>query len=410
MRAPGSPEASLSEAPVACHEIDLEARLVWVNATECRLLGLQESDLVGRHLWEFVAPEEREISRLAVTRHLSVEGPISGFERTLIRSDGARLVVEMHENRVRDETGAIVGLRTFLIDVTERKRAEEALRKIQENVSERTRELELAMEFLRREMEERRLVEMEHRKLETQAQLSQRLDSIGLLVGGVAREFNNLLTCIMGYTSLAAMDLPEHSPARKHIGYVLEAAQDAACLTQQMLAYAGRGTFVLELLDVSKLVEGMARLLESVISNRATLQLNLAPDPPLVEGDAGQVQQVVMNLFTNAAEALEKPGGLIAISTGVMWAEGGELPPLQTGRLLCAGLYVYIEIRDTGSGMDAGTVARIFDPSFTTKIKGRGLGLAAVQGILRGHRGSIQVTSQLGQGSVFRVLFPAKGA
>jgi PAS domain S-box-containing protein len=407
-----APDATLSEAPVACHEIDLDGRVVWVNAAECRLLGLSEADLVGREVWELVAPEERDLSRRAVAEKLGVEGRPGRFERTLVRSDGSRLVLEMHEDYIRDQSGTIIGMRTFLIDITERKRAEDALRKIQENleqrVRERTQELELAIEFLRREMEERRLAGEEHRKLEAQVQMSQRLESMGVLAGGVAHEFNNLLTSIMGYASLALMDLPEAGPARKNIGHVLEAAQSAAGLTQQMLAYSGRGKFVVELLDVSRLVEGMARLLQPMVCNIAELQFHLEPDLPPIEADAGQVRQVVMSLFSNATDALEGRGGAIAISTGVIWAEGGELPPLQAGRMLCAGLYVYIEVSDTGSGMDADTVAKIFEPFFSTKFTGRGLGLAAVQGIMRGHRGSIQVTSQLEQGSVFRVLFPAR--
>jgi two-component system, cell cycle sensor histidine kinase and response regulator CckA len=407
-----TPDATLSGAPVACHEIDLEGKLVWVNAAECRLLGFDEADLVGREVWELVALEDREVSREAVARKLRVGCQPGRFERTLMRSDGTRLVLEMHEDYVRDRTGAIIGMRTFLIDITERKRAEDALRKIQENleqrVRERTQELELAIEFLRREMEDRRQAEEEHRKLEAHVQMSQRLESMGVLAGGVAHEFNNLLTSIMGYASLAAMDLPDDGPARKNIGYVLEAAQSAAGLTQQMLAYSGRGKFVVELLDVSKLVEGMKRLLESMVSGKASLEIRLASDLPPIEADAGQVRQVVMSLFSNAADAIDKPGGAIAISTGVMWAEGGELPPLQTGRILCAGLYVYVEVSDSGSGMDSETAAKIFEPFFTTKFTGRGLGLAAVQGIMRGHRGSVQVTSRVGEGSVFRALFPAK--
>ena len=407
-----SPDAALSEAPVACHEIDLEGRLVWVNAAECRLLGFDCADLLGRQVWEFVAPEDREVSRLAVARKLGAPGQTGRFERTLVRSDGTRLVLEMHEDYVRDQSGTIVGMRTFLIDITERKRAEDALRKIQENleqrVRERTQELELAIEFLRREMEERRLAEEEHRKLEAHVQMSQRLESMGVLAGGVAHEFNNLLTSIMGYASLAALDLPEDWIARKNLAHVLEAAESAAGLTQQMLAYSGRGKFVVELIDVSTLVEGMSRLLESMASEKAGVQFHLAPNLPSIEADAGQVRQVVMSLFSNAIDAIEKPGDAVTISTGVVWAEGGELPPLQTGRILCAGLYVYIEVSDTGSGMDSEMVAKIFEPFFSTKFTGRGLGLAAVQGIMRGHRGSIQVTSRLGQGSVFRVLFPAK--
>jgi len=144
-------------------------------------------------------------------------------------------------------------------------------------------------------------------------------------------------------------------------------------------------------LDVQKLIEGTARLLDSMVGKKATLRRNLAAALPRIEADSGQVRQVVINLTANAAGALGDSGGDIEISTGVMWAEGGELPSLQAGRVLCAGLYVYIEVRDTGCGMDAG----------------RRPGLAVVD-IMRRHHGSIQVTSKVGEGTTFRVLFPAK--
>jgi two-component system cell cycle sensor histidine kinase/response regulator CckA len=160
--------------------------------------------------------------------------------------------------------------------------------------------------------------------------------------------------------------------------------------------------------DVGKLIEGTAQLLDSMVGKKATLRRNLAVALPRIEADSGQVRQVLINLTANAADAMGDRSGDIEISTGVMWAEGGELPPLQAGRVLRAGLYVYIEVRDTGRGMDAGTQTRIFDPSFSAKFIGRGPGLAVVLGIVRGHRGSIQVTSKAGEGTIFRVLFPAK--
>jgi len=388
--------------------------MVWVNAAECRLLGFSEAELLGRPVWELVAPEDRDTSRRAVFRKLGADGPLGIFERTLIRADGVRVVLEMHENHLRDEAGAIIGIRSFLIDITGRRQAEETLRRTHESlelrVRERTQELELAIEFLRREMDEHRLAEEERRKLEVQMHVSQHLESMGMLAGGVAHEFNNLLTSIMGYASLAMADLAEDAPARKNIGLVLAAAQHAAGLTQQMLAYSGRGKFVVEAFDVSVLLQGMARLLESMLRNKAALQLKLASDLPLIEADPAQVRQVVMNLFTNAADAVQNADGRIAISTGVVWAEAGELPPLQAGRVLCAGLYVYIEVCDTGCGMNEETLSKVFEPFFTTKFIGRGLGLAAVQGIMRGHRGSIQATTKLGEGSRFRVLFPATEA
>jgi len=366
---------------------------------------------VGHYVWEFVVPEEQDIVRERLGRNLSSEQPLDSQERNWLRPDGARLILEIHSNYIRDAAGRIRGIRTFLLNVTRRKRAEEALRKVQESlenrIKERTAELELTNEFLRREMEQRRQAAEEHRKLETQVQHAQRLESLGVLAGGIAHDFNNLLASIMGYGSLAAMDLPEDSRARKSIEQVLIAAKSAADLTQQMLAYSGRGTFVLEPVNVSQLIEGVVRLIESTISRKATLRLHLAGEVPSIEADASQIRQVVMNLITNAAESLSGAPGTVDVTTGVAWADDGQLPSTMPGHVLPAGNYVYVEVGDTGCGMDHDTLTRIFDPFFTTKFTGRGLGLAAVLGIIRGHRGSIRVNSQPQQGTTFRVMFPA---
>ena len=401
----------LADAPVACHEVDVTGKIVRVNQAECRLLGLPEHELLGHLVWDYVAADERTTSRESVTRILGGGPPPDPVERSLVRGDGSRLVIEIHSNQIRDERGEIVGLRSFLLDVTRRKQAEEALRKVQESlensIKERTLELQLTNEFLRREMEERQKREEEHRKLEAQVQHAQRLESLGVLAGGIAHDFNNLLASIMGYASLAAMDLPEDSRPRKSVDQVLTAAKSAADLTQQMLAYSGRGTFEVDLLSMTQLIEGVVRLLETTISKKAALKLNLAPDLPAVQGDASQIRQVVMNLITNASESLCESRGVVQVTTGMQWAEAGELPSLEPGRILPEGRYVSIEVADNGCGMDEDTLGKIFDPFFTTKFTGRGLGLAAVLGIIRGHHGSIRVDSKPGAGTTFRVLFPA---
>jgi signal transduction histidine kinase/CheY-like chemotaxis protein len=333
------------------------------------------------------------------------------FERTLVRGDGTTVVVEIHESYRRDQYGEITGMRSFLLDVTARKRAQQALRKVGEDlesrVRERTQELELAIDFLRREIDERRQAEDDRRKLEAQVRHTQRLESIGVLAGGIAHEFNNLLTSITGYASLAGMDVPPGTPASRHIEHVLAAAKSAADLTRQILAYAGRSQFLLEPLDLSMMVESTARLIESMVTKKAVLRFCLASDIPRIEGDAGQLRQVILNLAGNASEALGDQPGEIRVSTGLLWAEGGELPSLKTGRIMPAGLYVWLEVADTGAGMDRATLDRIFDPFFSTKFTGRGLGLASVLGIVRAHRGSITVASEPGKGSTFRVFFPA---
>jgi len=404
-------EDPLADAPIACHELDREGSVTWVNDAECRLLGLERSEILGRPIWEFVSPGERDASRRAVLRKLAGGDPLPVFERGYVRPDGVSLILEIHEHYCHAEDGTISGIRSFLLDITRRKHAEEGLLKAQEElesrIRERTEELELAIDFVRREMEERRIAEKEQRKLETQMQSAQRMESVGVLAGGVAHEFNNLLTSIMGYASMASMDLPDDSRARSNIEHVLAAAKSAADLTQQMLAYAGRGRFVLEPLDLSRTVDSTARLLDTMISRKARLNLYLQSDLPRIEADEGQLRQIVINLATNASDALEERPGEVSILTGMQWLEVGELPSLEAGHVLPAGLYVYLEVSDTGTGMDGETLPRIFDPFFSTKFAGRGLGLAAVMGIVRSHKGCIKVTSTVGQGTTMRVLFPA---
>jgi two-component system cell cycle sensor histidine kinase/response regulator CckA len=401
----------LADAPIACHELDRTGRIIRVNEAECRLLGLPEEEILGRSVWEFAVPEEQRPVHESLMRTLAGALPPERLERNWSRGDGTRLVVEIHSIHLLDSQGGIIGVRSFLFDVTRRKEAEEALRKSQENlenrIRERTVELELTNEFLRCELEERQRRQEEHRKLEAQVQHAQRLESLGILAGGIAHDFNNLLASIMGYASLAAMDLPEDSHARKSIEQVLTAARSASDLTQQMLAYSGRGSFVVDLLNITTVIEGVVRLLETTISKKATFQLNLAADLPPIQGDASQIRQVVMNLITNASESLGENRGTVSVTTGVQWAEAGELPALEPASILPEGRYVFVEVADTGCGMDAETLGRIFDPFFTTKFTGRGLGLAAVLGIIRSHRGSIRVHSKPGEGTIFRVIFPA---
>lgn len=406
-------EDPLGEAPIACHELDSEGRVVWVNEAECRLLGLQRGQILGRPIWEFVAPREQRESQQAVVRKLAHEEPLSVFERSYIRPDGSPLLLEIHDQYRYDEDGHLIGLRSYLLDITARKRAEDELLQVQQtletSIRERTQELELAIQFLQREMEERQAAQTEQRRLEAQMQQAQRMESVGVLAGGVAHEFNNLLTSIMGYASMAELETPEGSHVRENIAQVLTAARNAADLTRQMLAYSGRGRFILEPLDLSLTVENTARLLDSSTSKKAEVVLHLEKDLPRIEADAGQVRQIVINLATNASEALGEQAGQIVVATGMQWAAAGELASLVPGRPMPPGLYVYLEVADNGCGMDAAMLPRIFDPFFTTKFPGRGLGLAAVLGIVRSHQGSIVVTTAPGQGTTMRVLFPARG-
>ncbi|MEJ5221786.1 MAG: PAS domain S-box protein, partial [Tepidiforma sp.] len=251
--------------------------------------------------------------------------------------------------------------------------------------------------------------EEERRRFDLQMQQTQKLESLGVLAGGIAHDFNNLLVAILGNAGLALMELPPESPARQTVLAIETAAQRAAELTRQMLAYSGKGKFVIERLNLSRVVEEMAHLLEVSVSKRAVLKYRFAPDLPAIEGDATQIRQVIMNLITNASDAIGERSGVISVSTGLLYADRAYLKTAYMDDDLPEGDYVYLEVADTGVGMDEETAARIFDPFFTTKFTGRGLGLAAVLGIVRSHRGAIKLYTEPGRGTTFKILFPAAG-
>jgi len=253
------------------------------------------------------------------------------------------------------------------------------------------------------------MAEEEHRKLEAQIQHAQKLESLGILAGGIAHDFNNLLTGILGNAGLALMDMSPESPGRHSVEQIELAARRAAELPNQMLAYSGKGRFVVEQLDLARLVEEMAHLLQAAISKKVVLRYNIVRNLPAIEADSAQIRQVVMNLITNASDAIGDKSGVVTLSTGVMLADKAYLAQSYLNEDLPEGEYVFVEVADTGCGMDEATRAKIFDPFFTTKFTGRGLGLAAVLGIVRGHRGAIRVYSELGRGTSIKVLLPSCG-
>jgi signal transduction histidine kinase len=247
----------------------------------------------------------------------------------------------------------------------------------------------------------------ERRRMEEHVRQNQKMESLGVLAGGVAHDFNNLLVAIMGNASLAMDMLPASSPLVGLLDDVVMASQKAAELTRQMLAYAGKGRFVSEPTNVSTLVRDITDLVRTSISKKVRVDLRLAHDLPLIEGDPTQIQQVIMNLLINGAEAIGDRQGVVTVVTGVQQQDRANSTGSFNMQDMTPGPYVFLQVSDNGCGMDEATRLRIFEPFFTTKFTGRGLGLAAALGIVRAHKGALKVESQPGRGSSFEILFPA---
>lgn len=374
------------------------------------IYGLDVGDCVpGYEAWiQLVHPEDREPVDAAIQAALRGEASYEE-EFRIVWPDGTVRWLVGKASVFRGDDGAPVRMIGVDYDVTERKEAEQKLQRLYEElegrVEERTHELREANERLTREAAERARMEEQRRRLEQQMVAAQKLESLGVLTGGVAHDFNNLLSTIMGNSELALSHLPSESAARRHVERSVDAAERASDLTQQLLSYSGRTQTSARTLDLSVLVADMADLLEVSSGKKVRLQLRTAEDPIPVRADPTQVRQVVMNLITNAAEAMPE-GGSVEIRTSIV-----ESAPAGMGRLYLSGPatsgpYAVLSVSDAGAGLNRETCSKIFDPFFTTKFLGRGLGLAAVLGIVASHQGVIAVDDREGGGAVFTTLLP----
>ncbi len=238
---------------------------------------------------------------------------------------------------------------------------------------------------------------------------SQKLESMGVLAGGIAHDFNNLLTGMLGNAALALRMLSPANPAYRRVEDIRAGSERAAGLTRQILAYSGQATFDIRKISLSDHVSEISHLLHTSLAHQVDLELELVSDLPAIEADTAQIQQLVMNLVVNAAESLAESSGSVTIVTGELDLDEASSADLLAADRIAPGHYVFLEVRDTGCGIDDATRATMFDPFFTTKLTGRGLGLAAVLGIVRSHNGGLSVTSQAGAGTTFKVYFPAVG-
>ncbi len=249
--------------------------------------------------------------------------------------------------------------------------------------------------------------ELEKQELEKQVQQAQKLESLGVLAGGIAHDFNNILMAILGNADLALMDVSTANPAYSNIKAIETASKRAADLAKQMLAYSGKGKFLIEKIDLNEAVDEMTHILDVSISKKAVIKYHYSQNLPLIEADATQIRQIIMNIVTNASDAIDRTSGVISIKTGAMDCNSDYLASTYIDESLDSGQYVYVEVTDTGCGMSKETLKKLFDPFFTTKFTGRGLGLSAVLGIIRGHKGAIKVYSEPDRGTSIKVLFPS---
>ncbi|MGB9500262.1 MAG: PAS domain-containing protein [Dissulfuribacterales bacterium] len=368
-------DLALKGADLALWNWTIGADEIMVNDRWYTLLGYEPGEFpLSYEKWEeLVHPDDlKQVSQI-LRQHLAGELPFYQAEYRLQAKDGSWVWVhDRGQVMERDDDGKPLRAAGTHQDIT-RERQEQ----------ERQRHLEIRM------------------------QQAQKLESLGMLAGGIAHDFNNILTVILGNNDLALMNLSPSSAAGARIEASSQAVRRAAELAQQMLAYAGKGRFLVADIDLNELVTGMGNLLEVSIAKQVVLQYHLGKNLPAISADVSQLRQVVMNLITNASEAIGERSGVVSLTTGVMDASREYLRESYLDENQPAGLYVFMEVSDTGCGMDKETIRRIFDPFFTTKFTGRGLGMAAVLGIVRGHHGAIKVYSEPGKGTTFKVLFPA---
>ena len=350
---------------------DRESRFVRISDSVARRLAVSAEEAIGKSDFDFFSEAHASKTRAQELGVMETGEPLIGIEEHEIWLDrGDDTWCETTKVPLRDETGEIVGLLGVNREITERKRAER----------------------------ERGLLQ------------TQRIESLRVLAGGVAHDFNNLLMGVVGNASLALDELPESSSARATIEGIVVAGERAAELANEMLAFSGKGSFVLAPTDLSTVVAETAHLMRRVISKDAELRLEDVPRSlPCIEADETQIRQVVMNLITNASEALADKPGVICVATGAVDLKREQLAAFRFADELDEGSYVFLEVSDTGAGISAESQSRLFEPFFSTKFTGRGLGLAALHGIVRGHGGAVKVESQPGAGATFTVILPAAG-
>jgi len=332
----------------------------------------KEADLLGRPIREIVTSSNRyedEFLRVSYPKSFVLKPFIMEY----VRADGSHFQGETIVTPLRRSDDQITGYVQVIRDITDRIQIEE-----------------------------------EKDQLHSQMLHSQKLESLGVLAGGVAHDFNNLLLAILGNTDLALMELTDDSPVIQNVRNIETAARHATKICERLLAYSGRRTFASSTFNLNHISQETIEILKTIVSPNANIEMDLSDENLLIHGDPGQIEQVVLNLLTNASEAIqnESESGCIHVRTGIMELTEEDTVNYFFCENINPGKFVFFEIEDNGIGMDENCQFKMFDPFFTTKFTGRGLGLAGVAGIIRGHHGGLLVQSAVDKGSCFRVILP----
>jgi len=362
-------------SPVLMHSVDAAGRVVEVNDHWLAVMGYRREQVLGRRVVEFLSEQSQAYAENVAIPRLMRRGGVKDVRLEFITASGETIDALLTGLAVYDDNGVFERAIAVAVDVSERRRAE-----------------------------------AERRRMETQMMHAQKLESLGVLAGGIAHDFNNLLVGILGNADLALAEIAAGAPGRERLSEIVESSERAAELCGQLLAYTGKGQLDVRPIDLSDLVRDTANLLAVSLSSGVALDYQLADDLPAVDVDVTQIRQILMNLVTNASEAVGDSGGHVTVRTDVADCSEAFLQELAPGDGLPAGRYAVVEVTDDGRGMDDDVRSRIFDPFFTSKDTGRGLGLASTTGIIRRHRGAIRVDSELGVGSRFRVFLPTSSA
>jgi two-component system cell cycle sensor histidine kinase/response regulator CckA len=360
-------ESAFRYAAIGMSLVSLDGHWLKVNQSLCDLVGFSEEELLALSFQDITHPDDLQEDLDYVEQLIAGEIDAYQMEKRYIRKDGSVVPVLLSVSLVRDRDGAPARFVSQIQDRTS-------------DVQRRALELELS---------ERR-----------------RADALNVLAGGVAHDFNNLLVGILGHTSLALGDLPEGSSTRHHLQEVESSARQIAALTDQMLAFSGNAWRELADIELGEFAREMCDELRAAHSE-VTVQLSAAPNVPAVRVDPAQLRRITSSLLDNAVEALDTTEGTVSISTGTVHLTRSALDSYAVGAEAAPGPFAYVEVADDGCGMTDEVRSRMLEPFFTTKFQGRGLGLAAVDGLVRGHRGALAVQSVPGIGTKVRVLLPA---